>query len=208
VIVSAELPRLHVITDDELLAAAGFMDRARALLHVFGSSIALHLRGRRAGGRLLFELASRLSAVSDSIVLVNDRVDVALTTALHGVQLRRDSLPVRDARNLLGPERRIGYSAHALGEAGLAVSSGADFVIAGTIFRSDTHAGAEPAGVALIEEIARAVDVPVLAIGGVNASRGAECRLAGAHGVAVIRAVWSAPDAVGAVRHLLSELEA
>ncbi len=204
---SSELARLHLITSDEVLASPQFLERARGLLERFGSRIALHLRARNLAGRTLFDLAERFSDVAAASVFVNDRVDVAMCTTVTGVQLRRDSLPVADARRLLGPSRTIGYSTHAVGESMEAARSGANFLIAGTMFETASHPNARPSGPALLAEIARSVDVPVLGIGGIDAGRVRACRAAGAHGVAVIRAVWSAADPLGATNLLLAELE-
>jgi thiamine-phosphate pyrophosphorylase len=114
---------------------------------------------------------------------------------------------VTRARELLGADRWIGYSAHSAEEAGHAAEVGADYVIAGTIFRSVTHADSAPAGVELITDLARSAKVPVLAIGGIDESRVRACVAAGAWGVAVIRAVWSAREPIVAAEALLAELE-
>ena len=204
---SPELPRLHVITDDDVLCARDFAERAQSLLSACGSKIALHLRARTASGRLLFELASSLRAVEGVRIIVNDRLDVALTAGADGVQLRRESIPVTRARELLGGNRWIGYSAHSAAEAAQAARVGADYVIVGTIFPSVTHAHSAPAGVELITEVARSTEVPVIAIGGIDESCVRRCVAAGAWGVAVIRAIWSAIDPIVAAKALLAELE-
>jgi thiamine-phosphate diphosphorylase len=204
---SFELPRLHVITDDAVLGAPDFAERAQALLESCGSRIALHLRSRSLSGGDLFTLAQRLSALEAAVIVVNDRVDVALTTRAAGVQLRRDSLPITAARELLGETRLLGYSAHERLEAAAAEVAGADFIVAGTIFESASHPDAAPRGLEFLSGVAQAVSVPVLAIGGVTGEHVRQCRSAGAFGVAVIRAVWSADDPPQAANLLLSELE-
>jgi thiamine-phosphate diphosphorylase len=204
---SFELPRLHVITNDAVLGEPDFADRAQGLLARFGSRIALHLRSRALSGGPLFALAQTLSALEAAVIVINDRVDVALTTRAAGVQLRRDSLPITAARELLGETRLVGYSAHERLEAAAAQVAGADFIVAGTIFESGSHPDAPARGLDFLSGVAQAVSVPVLAIGGVTAERVRECRAAGAFGVAVIGAVWSAADPLEAANLLLSELE-
>ena len=206
-IASSELPRLHIITDDAVLGQSVFRERALDLLAACGSSIALHLRSRKLSGAVLFELAQTFAAVEGARIFVNDRVDVALTAGASGVQLRRDSLPITAARELLGETRLIGYSAHERLEAAAAVVAGADFVIAGTIFDSASHTQAAPRGTEFLASVVEAAAAPVLAIGGITIERARECRAAGAFGVAVIGAVWSAENPVRAARLLLSELE-
>ena len=206
-IASPELPRLHIITDDVVLGQSGFADRANGLLGTCGPRIALHLRSRALSGRTLFDLARTLGALEGARIFVNDRVDVALSAGAAGVQLRRDSLPITAARELLGETRLIGYSAHERLEAAAAAVAGADFVIAGTIFESASHSDAAPRGLEFLASVAEASPAPVLAIGGVTVERVRECRAAGAFGVAVIGAVWSAENPLRAARLMLAELE-
>jgi thiazole tautomerase (transcriptional regulator TenI) len=131
------------------------------------------------------------------MVLVNDRVDVAITAPAHGVQLGVRSLPVGVVREI-SPGLLIGYSAHGAAECAGAERDGADFVFAGSIYPTESHPGARAGGLALLQNCVAACRMPVLAIGGVIPGRVAEVREAGAHGVAVIRAVWNAADPVQA----------
>ncbi len=203
------LPRLHLVTDDEVLSAASFAQRAERALEAGGAGVALHLRGHAQAGGCLFALAERLAPAAraaGALLLANDRVDVALCAALDGVELGRRSIPVADARALVGPERRIGYSAHALPEALEAVGEGADFLVMGTVYATPSHTGLEPAGPELVAEAARLAPVPVLGIGGVTPERAAALARRGAHGVAVVRGVWGAEDPAAAVREYLDAL--
>ena len=201
------LPRLHLITDDAVLAAPEFTRLAESILLELGAHVALHLRGRSASARTIYQFAAGLGRLPGAVVLVNDRVDVALAAESAGVQLPGGAMSVEIARALLGPDRWIGCSVHDLEEARLAEAEGADFLIAGTIYASGTHVGARAQGPVFLDALRTAVQVPVLAIGGVQRERVAECRRAGAFGVAVIRAVWQAPDPLLAARELLDELQ-
>src|SRR5690606_2342411 len=112
-----DLPRLHVVTDDAILADARFRQRAAALLERGAGRVALHLRGHRTGGRILMEHASYCADIAHragAMLFVNDRVDVALACAAEGVQLGSRSLSVADARRLLGRDRWIGASIHSV----------------------------------------------------------------------------------------------
>jgi thiamine-phosphate diphosphorylase len=199
------LPRLHVVTDDRVLARPGFAAIAETLLDRGGAAVALHLRGHRTGGRRLEMIGMRLverARVSGARLLVNDRADIALAIAADGVELGRRSLPVVQVRLLLGP-RWIGYSAHGVAEAVAAERAGTDFILMGTIYQSGSHPDAAAAGIGLVREAAAAVRIPVLAIGGVEPERLAEIRAAGAWGAAVLAGVWNAADpAVALGRYL------
>lgn len=205
------IPRLHLVTDDAVLRGAGFAERARAVLEAHGPAVALHLRGHGLPAAELWALTSALAPVATatgSILLVNDRVDVAMAAGCAGVQLGRRSLPVGAARRLLGAEAVIGYSAHGVEEAVAAVEVGADYILAGTVYASSSHPGEAPAGVGWLGAVAREVALPVIAIGGISPARVGEVVRAGAHGAAVLSGVWAADDAVRAVERYLEPMEA
>lgn len=192
------VPVLHVVTDDRVLAAPGFSAAARALLRRGGPGVALHVRGPATAGGRLWELAGPLAEVaaeSGALLVVNDRVDVAVAVSAGGVHLGRRSLPVAEARSLVGPDTVVGVSIHAGPEAAEAASQGADWAFAGNVYATGSHPGAPAKGPALVRDaVAAAPRLAVLAIGGVTPARVAELMRAGAHGVAVIRGVWGSPD--------------
>ncbi len=211
------VPALHLLTDEAVLERTDFAPVAADLMDMGGARIAFHLRGPRTGGRVLFEHARALLAsarAADVLLVVNDRVDVALAVGATGVHLGRRSIPVVDARALLGFSARVGVSTHTDEEAAEASAEGADWIFAGTIWVSSTHPDREGRGVGAITSAVAAVDatdgtapVPVVAIGGVTPDRVATARKAGARGVAVIRGVWDAPDPGAALSRYLQALE-
>ena len=203
------LPRLHLVTDERVLRSSRFLETAERLLGRGGDRVALHLRGHELTGRELWELAAslaRLSRSSGAALIVNDRVDVAMGCDAEGVQLGRGSIPPAAARELLGAGRWIGASVHDAPEAAEAARQGADFLLAGTLYASPSHPGGAPSGIDWIRDIV-ALGLPVLGIGGIDAARLPEVLDAGAYGVAVISAVWSAPDPFESLEHLLHHLE-
>lgn len=204
------LPRLHVVTHDDVLMTPEFGDRARWLLEALGPGVALHLRGPAVPVRTLLETASALTPVAaetGSLLLVNDRADVALAAGAAGVQLGGRSIPVQAARSILGEDAVIGCSTHGASEAVSALDNGADFVLLGTIWATPSHPEAAGTG---LEPVRSAVTAgaPVLAIGGVTPARAAEAVAAGAWGVAVIRGVWQAEDPSRAAAEYLQAMKA
>jgi thiamine-phosphate pyrophosphorylase len=196
------LPRLHLVTDDAVLANDDFGDVAEAVLARCRDLAVLHVRGPATGGARVHAIATRMHAAAlntGTILIVNDRVDIAMAVHAHGVQLGSRSLLITDARALLGAGALIGSSVHGVAEAVEAESDGADFVIQGTIFASPSHPGRSAAGIALVRETAERVGVPVIAIGGITPPRVADVAAAGADGVAVLGGVWHAADPVAAV---------
>jgi thiamine-phosphate pyrophosphorylase len=190
-----------VVTDDGVVARAGFVRAATDVLEAGGGLVALHLRAPAASGRRLHELAVRLMEIAraaGSLLIVNDRVDVALAAGVDGVQLGRRGITVADARRLAGG-MRIGASVHAVGEAQVAVEEGADWLLAGSVYPTASHPGRPGAGTGLIAAMA-ALGVPVIGIGGVTPERVREVGGAGAAGIAALRGVWDQPSPGRAAR--------
>src|SRR5262245_32498130 len=140
------LPRLHLVTDDSILSRPDFLVQAQTIIAEQGTAVAIHLRARKLAGRSVFELAERLRESPGACILINERVDMALAAQAAGVQLPVGGLPVPEARALLGPDRWIGSSVHNRAEAERAAAAGADFLLAGTIYASETHRSAQPQG--------------------------------------------------------------
>jgi len=205
------LPRFHAVTDDAVLADPSFADRARAALESGGAALALHLRGPHTPGGPLHALAQALVPVAEdrgALLVVNDRVDVALVTGAHGVQLGARSLPVAPVRALLGRGRGVGVSTHGAAEARAAAEDGADWAFVGTIYATPSHPERPGAGPgALGSALEAGGGLPLVAIGGVTPERVGAVVRAGAWGVAAVRGVWGATDPAEAVERYVRALD-
>jgi len=191
-----KVPVLHVIATDEVVAAQRFQRIAEELMGVGRDRVALHLRLRRTDGRSFHRLAKQLGETASDTgawCVVNGRVDVALTSGVRAVQLGSGALAVSAVRRIAGQRLAIGASVHSADEARARAREGADFLVAGAVFSTETHPDRVPAGPALVTSCAGA-GLPVLGIGGINLSNVERVVAAGAMGVAVIRAVWKAAD--------------
>jgi thiamine-phosphate pyrophosphorylase len=120
---------------------------------------------------------------------VNDRVDIARAAGADGVHLTAQSLPADVVRDICGPDFLIGVSTHSLAEARAAQAAGADLVVFGPIFETESkRAFGEPQGLAKLREVTSELgEFPVLAIGGITRENSASCLDAGASGFAAIR---------------------
>ena len=199
------IPLFHAVTDDAVVARAGFVERAGEVLAAGGTHLALHLRAPAASGRGMYDLAARLAELASetgSLLVVNDRVDVALAVGAHGVQLGRRSLSPADAWRIVGGKMLIGASVHDRDEGREAAAGGADFLLAGAVYPTATHPGEPGGGIRLIESVA-GLGIPVIAIGGVTPERAGELRRAGAAGMAAIRGIWDAPSPADAVQRYI-----
>jgi len=168
---------------------------------------AIQLRERDLTAKELVTLAREVQAMMTSRrsqLLINDRIDVALALEGVGVHLRSNSLPVSVARQLLGAQRLLGISVHAVEEAVQVESQGVDYIVLGPIYETPTkQLFGPPLGIQTLEKACRLVRIPIIGIGGVTAARVREMRCAGAFGVAVITAVLGAVNVESAARELL-----
>lgn len=158
-----------------------------------GGVEAVLLRELGLEDNLLYAVALQFKKVLErkgAPFLVAHRVDVALAVGADGVHLGGYSLPVKVARSLLGHQRVVGFSAHSLEEAREAQAQGVDYVTLSPIFHTRSKPLARPLGMDYLAEVASQLEVPVLALGGIGPKEAAEVVKKGAHGVAVMSALW------------------
>lgn len=141
---------------------------------------------------MLYELVTRAAALtngSTTRLLVNDRFDIARMAGAHGVHLTSQSLPAAVVRQICGDDFLIGVSTHSLETAVDARAAGADFVVFGPVFETESkRAFGPPQGLDKLREVTKALEgFPVVAIGGINLENVIECFGAGASGMAAIR---------------------
>jgi len=197
--------RLLLVTDRQQTKGRPLVSVLAQVLKAGRPSIQLRERDLCAKELLaLADAIQQLTGPRGVQLVINDRLDVALSLEGAGVHLRSNSLPVSVARRLIGPRRVLGVSVHSVKEAVEADAGGADYIVLGPIYDTPSkHMYGPPLGLSTLEGAARAVRVPVVGIGGVTAARARDMRLAGAFGVAVVTAVLSADDVEGATRALL-----
>jgi thiamine-phosphate pyrophosphorylase len=195
---------LYVITDAGGSTRRSHGDIARAALA--GGADAVQIRDKSATAQNLCLLVAEIQPIArkfGAVLLVNDRVDVALLAGADGAHVGPEDLPVRDARRLLPPPSVLGVSAGTVDEARKAARAGADYIGVGPVFPTPTKPDAgEPIGPEGLAKIVRAVDLPVVAIGGINLENVTAVIAAGAAGAAVVSAVVSAQDMAQAARAL------
>jgi len=194
---------LYIIIDRALL---GRLDPAVAAERAArGGADLIQYRDKLSNGRVLFENArSVLRALSGYAIplIINDRLDVARAAGAAGVHLGRDDLPVSAARNLAGDEFIIGASARTVAGARRAQEAGADYLGVGPFFPTTTKAGVSPIDHELFLQIIGAIDVPVVAIGGIGKDNLNEPLRAGASGVAVASSIFRGATIEDSVREL------
>jgi thiamine-phosphate pyrophosphorylase len=215
-------PLLCYVTDRRSLAATETRDAQETLLLKIGAAAAagvdwIQIREKDLSGRdcrwLTREALRRFAKAKSSDafavrILVNDRVDVALSERSAGVHLGENSLPLPEAKRLASARAQardflIGVSCHSVEAARVAASGGADYLFFGPVFATPSKAAyGAPQGLELLAEVCRAVSIPVLAIGGITVANASACLAAGVSGIAAIRLFQDAPDMLAVVHSL------
>jgi len=158
----------------------------------------------------LYDLAVTLHAVvrGRALLIVNDRVDVALAAGADGAHLPERSLPPEKVWDLVGDACLVGQSVHSVEPAQRAEADGVDYVQVGTIYETASKPDAEAAGPELVRDVCDTVRIPVIGVGGITAENASEVMVAGANGVAVIGAIMDVDDPRAAARALRDAIEA
>ena len=200
--------RLCLVTDRS-------QTRGRELVSVIDECLAagvpaVQVREKDLAAADLAALCRRLRPLTqarNALLIVNDRVDVALATGADAVQRTGASLAIDDIRAIAGARLRIGASVHSVEDAVDAEARGADWLVFGPVYDtpSKRRYGA-PQGLDALAKVSGRVRLPVIAIGGITPARVSEVRAAGAYGVAAIAAILDAPSPADAVRRFLDAL--
>ncbi len=202
---------LYVITDEQLGGGRSHEEQTRAALA--GGAGVIQLRDKTASTLRLYEAARamrELTRAAGALLIVNDRLDIALAANADGLHVGPDDLPVAVARKLLRPGMVLGASAGNVEEAIAAERDGADYLGVGAVYEargSKADAG-PPGGPERVQRIRGAVRIPIVGIGGIKADNAAPVIGAGADGVAVITGVVAAPDIAAAARRFVEVVQA
>jgi thiamine-phosphate pyrophosphorylase len=198
--------RLIVVTDRALAAPHSIVTVVEAALAA--GAPAIQLRDKDAGAASLLQQARTLLPLvraAGALLFINDRIDVALAADADGVHLGPDDLPVAAARRIAPPGFLIGFSTDDPDSARRAEADGASYIGCGAVFGTSTKKdlGNEAIGSGRLDEVARAVAIPVIGIGGIGPQNIARVAETHARGAAVVGAVMSADDPAAVVRRLL-----
>jgi thiamine-phosphate pyrophosphorylase len=201
---------LYLVTDRGLAGGRPTPEIVRAA--VAGGVTCVQLREKTCSTR---EFIDEALAVRDFLkargipLIINDRVDVALAVAADGVHLGQTDMPLSTARRITGDDMVIGISVESVRDAVEAEEGGADYLGVSPIFGTPTKTDtAPPLGLDGLRAIRRAVRLPLVGIGGLNARNAAEVIRHGADGVAVVSAIVAAEAPELAARELLTVIRA
>jgi thiamine-phosphate diphosphorylase len=210
------LPKLYAITDFEL-SNCSHEEIVQMMLE--GGARLIQLRDKEASPREFLDATRNcldLTRAAGALLIVNDRVDIALTSEADGVHLGQDDMSVEEARDILGDKKIIGLSTHSIAQFEAALDTSADYIAVGPVYPTTTKADPSPVvGLDLLRQARRITDRPIVAIGGINPERAKQVLAAGADCVAAISALYpwpekldltSKPETTAAVRAFLRAL--
>lgn len=196
---------LYFCTDRGLMSSATIEENVEAALA--GGATVVQLREKHCSSREFYELAVRVRAIARRFgapLIVNDRVDIALAAGADGVHVGQSDLPCAAVRRLVGEGMLVGVSAGSAAEALAAAGEGADYLGVGAMYATGTK---EDAGLVTMEElknIRRAVELPIVVIGGINKATLGNFKGMGIEGIAVVSAIAAQKDPAAAARELLT----
>jgi thiamine-phosphate pyrophosphorylase len=187
---------LYLITDRSFLNGR---DLKKCIEDAIKGGVTLiQIREKDASTREFFEVAKEVKEVTSKYnvpLLINDRIDIAIAIDADGVHLGQSDMPISLARKILGKDKIIGISANTIKEALEAQNDGADYLGLGPVFFTGTKKDInEPIGVSGLREMTEAINIPSVAIGGINKENSESIMEAGVDGISVISAILGSED--------------
>lgn len=201
--------KLYAITDRSWLKPGETLTEVVETLLKAGVTC-VQLREKEAEDAFILQEAQELNALCRRYgvpFLVNDRPDLAQTVGADGVHVGREDTGLTEARKQLGANAVLGGSAHTVEEALAAQAAGADYLGCGAVFGSGTKHNVSQMSLETLTAICQAVDIPVVAIGGVNLDNLSLLAGTGIAGVAVISGLFAPEDKTAAAQGFLQQLE-
>lgn len=202
-------PSLYLVTDSTYHTTESMLRAVEQACR--GGVTMVQLREKDESGRSYLALANQVKAVTDHFgipLIIDDRVDIARACDAAGVHVGATDLPVGIARRLIGPEKIVGATAKTVAAARTAFDEGASYLGTGAIFPTTTHVTTKITSVSTLDAICRAVPIPVVAIGGLNAVNLHVLQGSPIAGIAVVSAIMKAEDPRAAAAGLRAKVRA
>lgn len=171
---------------------------------IAGGATLVQLREKNLSTADFLDLARQLkhiTALHNVPLIINDRLDIALAADADGLHVGKEDLPVALARRLLGPGKILGATAANVADAMAAEQAGADYIGSGAVYPTSTKPGKPVLPLTVLAQIKQAVQIPVVAIGGITPANAAPVLAAGVDGVAIVSAIMASADPFAAAQH-------
>lgn len=196
---------LYLVTD-RMRMSTGTLGEAVEQAAAGGCTV-VQLREKEISSLDFYILALEMKGITDRYgipLIINDRIDIALAAGAAGVHIGQKDIPADIARRVIGKEMLLGVSVGSVGEARNAVKAGADYLGVGAMFPTETKPEAGLVSMEELGKIRRAVDVPIVVIGGIGKENAMLFKPVGIDGLAVVSAVIAQPDIKKAAAELKS----
>lgn len=194
---------LYAVTDRQWLGEASLAEQLEEAIQA-GVTV-VQLREKELDFDAFVTLGKELQAVAQRHrvpFIINDAVEVALELDADGVHVGQSDMQAGDVRSRIGAGKILGVSAHSVEEALLAEQNGADYLGVGAIYGTATKPDANALSIETVQQICRAVSIPVVGIGGISEGNILNLKGSGVDGVAVVSAIFAQPDITAAVKRL------
>ncbi|MGC8585190.1 MAG: thiamine phosphate synthase [Thermoplasmata archaeon] len=169
----------------------------------------IQYREKNGSGRKMYDCSLEIKKICEdygALLIINDRVDIALAVDADGVHVGQKDLPADITRKIIG-KKIMGVSVSSVDQASKAVKDGADYLGAGAIFSTNTKNDSEFLGIENLKKIIRMFNTPIVAIGGIKLEDVKILKEAGVHGIAVISAIFASGNPVAEAKKFVEEWE-
>ena len=186
---------VYLVTDSRNNTEEEFLSTIEEAIK--GGTTIVQLREKTASTRDFYQLALKVKEITSKYgvpLLINDRIDIAIAIDSDGVHVGQDDMPADIARAIIGDEKILGVSASTVDEAIKAQVDGADYIGSGAVFPTSSKDDADSVSKEELKEIVDSVDIPVVAIGGINLDNASLLKDTGIAGFSVISAIMYAED--------------
>ena len=196
---------LYLVTDSTGFEENEFLNKIEEACK-WGITL-LQLREKEKCGREFLNLAFKVKKITDKYdipLIINDRIDIAMAVDAAGVHVGQGDINVKYARKLLGNNKIIGATTKTVGQAEEAVKEGADYLGVGAIYETTTKVKTKITSIKTLNEICNSVNIPVVAIGGLNEENLSVLKESKISGIAVVSAIMKSKDIKKSVENLKS----
>ncbi|MBS5371408.1 MAG: thiamine phosphate synthase [Coprobacillus cateniformis] len=195
--------QLYLVTDRHWLKAHSLYEDVEAAIN--GGVTCVQLREKHLNHQLFVQEAKELKELCNQNqipLIINDNVEVMLEVDADGIHVGQSDMQAQDVRKLIGSDKVLGVSVQTVEQAITAQNAGADYLGVGAVFPTGTKDDAIEVDLATLQDICQHVDIPIVAIGGINQENLLQLKGSGIDGIAVVSAIMAAEDIIEATKQL------
>ena len=200
--------KLYLVTDRTNKTDKEFLNIIEEAIK--GGVTVVQIREKDADTLEFYNISNKVKEICSKYnvpLIINDRIDIALAIDADGVHIGQSDMPIKIARKLIGNDKILGISAHNIQEAKEAEENGADYLGVGAIFSTSTKKDANDVSIDTLKEITSNVDIPTVAIGGINLDNVEKLKDTNISGISVVSAIMNAENPKIASENLLRKIK-